>query len=187
VVDAPPYVPLWVKSAYSFLEGASTPDQLVTRAHGLALPAVALTDRDGVYGVVRAHVRAKALGLPLVLGAQVTSEAGDVVLLARDRAGWASLTTLLTTGRGRSPKGESLVHVDELKKSARGTIALAPSPALLTALRESHGDALYALCARHLRDDERAPERRLREAARRLDVPVVAANEVLYHDRAQRA
>ena len=81
------WVPLWVKSAFSFLEGASTPDQLVETAHALGLPAIALTDRDGVYGAVRAHVRAKALGQRLIHGAEVTCEAGKVVLLAADRSG----------------------------------------------------------------------------------------------------
>ena len=52
------YVPLWCKSNYSFLEGASHPEELVEQAHGLGLPALAVTDRDGVYGIVRAHVRA---------------------------------------------------------------------------------------------------------------------------------
>jgi error-prone DNA polymerase len=54
------YVPLWVKSNYSFLEGASHPDELVTQAAELGLPALALTDRDGVYGIVRARVAALA-------------------------------------------------------------------------------------------------------------------------------
>ena len=66
------YVPLWCKSHFSFLEGASRPDELVEQAHAFGLPALALTDRDGVHGVVRAHVRARALGLSLVLGAEVT-------------------------------------------------------------------------------------------------------------------
>ena len=53
------YVPLWCKSNFSFLEGASRPDELVEEAYRLGLPAIALTDRDGVYGVVRAHVKAR--------------------------------------------------------------------------------------------------------------------------------
>ena len=51
------YVPLWVKSNFSFLEGASHPDELVEQAHALGLGAIALTDRDGVHGIVRAHMR----------------------------------------------------------------------------------------------------------------------------------
>ena len=63
---------LWVKSNFSFLEGASHPDELVATAHAQGHRALALTDRDGVYGLVRAHVEATKLGLPLICGAQVT-------------------------------------------------------------------------------------------------------------------
>ena len=70
------YVPLWCKSNFSFLEGASHPDELVERAHALGLPALALSDRDGVHGVVRAHVKARELGVSLIVGAEIT--VGDV-------------------------------------------------------------------------------------------------------------
>ena len=79
------YVPLWCKSNFSFLEGASHPDELVERAHALGVPALALTDRDGVPGVVRAHVKARELGVSLIVGAEVTigdddpADAGTVV------------------------------------------------------------------------------------------------------------
>ena len=53
------YVPLWCKSHYSFLEGASSPEELVAKAQDLGLPALALTDRDGLYGAVRAHLEAR--------------------------------------------------------------------------------------------------------------------------------
>ena len=81
------YVPLWCKSNFSFLEGASHPDELVERAHALGLPALALTDRDGVHGVVRAHVKARELGVPLIVGAEVTVGDGgpaDVEATVRD-------------------------------------------------------------------------------------------------------
>ena len=80
------YVPLWVKSNHSFLEGASFPEELVERAHALGLSAVAITDRDGVYGLVRAQMRAKELGIRIVTGAQIAVEIGadvqHVVVLA---------------------------------------------------------------------------------------------------------
>lgn len=65
------YAPLWTKSNFSFLEGASHPEELVEQAHALGLPALALTDRHGVYGVVRAHMRAQELALHLILGAEI--------------------------------------------------------------------------------------------------------------------
>ena len=59
------YVPLLVKSNFSFLEGASHPDELIIQAHALGLQAIALTDRDGVHGIVRAHMQAQERGLRL--------------------------------------------------------------------------------------------------------------------------
>ncbi|MFW6213716.1 MAG: PHP domain-containing protein, partial [Spirochaetota bacterium] len=71
------YVPLWVKSNYSFLEGASHPDELVEQAAALGLPAIAITDRDGVYGIVKAHKAAKERGIKLIVGSEITVELGD--------------------------------------------------------------------------------------------------------------
>ena len=140
------YAPLWSKSHFSFLEGASHPDELVEQAHAFGLPALALTDRDGVHGAVRAHVRARALGLSLVLGAEMTVGAEDragatgdappepatdtppvsstCVLLATDRTGYANLCRLITTGRLRRPKGASCVTWREVCARAAGLIAL---------------------------------------------------------------
>ena len=66
------YAPLWCKSNFSFLEGASHAEELVEEAHRLGMRSIAVTDRDGVYGLVRAHVKAKELGIHLVCGAQIT-------------------------------------------------------------------------------------------------------------------
>jgi error-prone DNA polymerase len=66
------YAPLWCKSNFSFLEGASHPEELVEEAHRQGLGSIAITDRDGVYGMVRAHVKARELGIRLVAGAQLT-------------------------------------------------------------------------------------------------------------------
>jgi error-prone DNA polymerase len=192
------YAALWVKSNYSFLEGASHPEELVGKAHELGLGAIAITDRDGVYGLVRAHLEAKKLGLPLVLGAQVTvvpkdecelpadgairSEArGNVVLLARDRAGYGSLTRLLSTGRLRSPKGESKVTLEELCGAAGGLVALTRTPAFLEPLRDAYGDDAFALLVRHHTAEDVRDEVELRAAALLARTPIVAGTEVLYH------
>ena len=137
---------LWCKSNFSFLEGASHPDELVEQAHALGLQALALTDRDGVHGVVRAHVKARELGVPLIVGAEVTvadavanttdatdavagtaadaAPASACVLLAANRTGYANLCRLLTAGRLRRPKGESRVTWPEVCERAEGLIAL---------------------------------------------------------------
>jgi len=186
------YVPLWVRSNFSFLEGASHPSELVERAHALGLPALALTDRDGVYGIVRAHVRAKELGLRMIYGATVTVQDHEadaprhLLLLAQDRAGYGQLCQLLSRGRARCPKGRSRVLVSELRELPPGLLALCPEPTLLPALREAFADRLYALITRHRRDDDPIHERAQRAAATACDVPVVGTTEVLYHHRARR-
>ncbi|MDQ7859945.1 MAG: error-prone DNA polymerase [Armatimonadota bacterium] len=197
------YIPLWCKSGFSFHEGASQPEELVEEAHRLGLPAVAITDRDGVYGIVEAHLKARELGVQLLVGAEVTITDGSMlVLLAADRAGYANLCRLLTAGRLRSPKGESAVTWEEVCAHAGGLIALwggersllaaeagagARDPdAVAPRLREAFGDALYAMAARHRREDEVAAEARLRARAARHGLPVVAAVEVLYHTPARR-
>lgn len=98
------YVPLWCKSNFSFLEGASHPDELVDEACRLGLPALALTDRDGVYGVVRAHLKAREVGLKLIIGSEISIDDGStIILLAQDRAGYANFCRLITKafGEGR--------------------------------------------------------------------------------------
>jgi error-prone DNA polymerase len=192
------YVPLWCKSNGSFLEGASHPEELVEQAHHLGLRALALTDRDGVYGVVRAHEKARELGVRLVVGAQVSVDDGSqIVLLAEDRAGYANLCGLLTAGRLRSPKGSSQVAWREVCERAPGLVARwggdrsrlveeRDAAEVGGALREAFGDRLYALLARHQRAEEVQQEALLRARAARLGVPVVAGSEVLYHLAARR-
>ena len=192
------YVPLWCKSNFSFLEGASHPDELVEEAHRLGLPALALTDRDGVYGVVRAHVKARELGIKMIIGAQVTTHDGStIVLLTQDRGGYANLCRLLTRGRLRSEKGECAVTWEEVCSHAPGLIALwggdqssiiaerAPEE-IAGKLRDAFADRLYGLIARHRREDEIVEEKRLRERAKRFGFSLLAGNEILYHTQARR-
>jgi error-prone DNA polymerase len=181
------YAPLYCKSNFSFLEGASHPGELVERAHKLGIESLALTDRDGVYGVVRAHVRARELGVHLILGSQVS--VGDeerIVLLAQDRGGYANLCRLLTRGRRRCAKGESRVTWSEVCEHAGGMIALWKGDGDPGVLRDAFEDRLYALVTRHRQADEALAEAALRERAGEFAIPTVAAIEVLYHNAARR-
>jgi error-prone DNA polymerase len=204
------YVPLWCKSNGSFLEGASHPEELVERAHNLGLGSIAVTDRDGVYGIVRAHVKAKEIGVHLLVGAQVTVEnllhpvnplnplnPSSIVLIACNRTGYANICRLLTLGRRRKPKGESGVSWTEVCAHAGGVMALwggdtsaivlEPDVEVIApVLREAFGDRLYAMATRHRRESEPAGEARLRARAARFTLPVAAAVEVLYHTPARR-
>ena len=192
------YAPLWCKSNFSFLEGASHPDELMEEARRLGLPALALTDRDGVYGIVRAHVKAREIGLHLIVGSEITASDGStIVLLVQERSGYADLCRLITTGRRRSSKGESAVTWDEICQHANGLIALwgggrslivgeADCEEVAGNLRDAFGDRLYAMVARHHREEEIEQEKQLRRRAARYGLSLVAATEVLYHTPGRR-
>ncbi|MDE2998145.1 MAG: error-prone DNA polymerase [Gemmatimonadota bacterium] len=190
----PPYVPLWCKSNYSFLEGASHPEELVEACRRNGLPAMALTDRNGVYGIVRAHVQALHAGIHLIAGSQIGLRDGsEILLLAQNRKGYGNLCRLLTDGHLRSSKGTCTLGLDEVCRRNPGLIALwigrggpeapeedGPEP-VLERLKTVFGDRLYILLARHRRAEEILREIRLRELADRFGLPTVAAVEVLYH------
>ncbi len=193
------YVPLWVKSNYSFLEGASHPDELVEEVHRLGLPTLALTDRDGVYGMVRAYVAAREQGVKVIVGSEVTlADDSTILLLAQTRRGYGNLCRLLSVGRLRSPKGESRVEWSEVCSRAQDLVAVLPCGKSVLArddhariirdLRDAFGSdrRLYLLAARHKEAHERALERELRNRATTFDIPVVAGSEVLYHTRERR-
>ncbi len=180
-------VPLWCKSNYSFLEGASFPDELVEAAYELGCPAIAITDRDGVYGVVRAYEKAKALGIKLIVGSEVTLDDGaTLVLLAMTRRGYANLCQLLTLGRMRCEKGRSEVSRAEVAAHAEDLIALWTLDGPHEALQPAFGDRLYGLIARHFLPEDVDTEAAQRARAKALGVPLVAAPEVLYHHSSKR-
>src|SRR5438445_12556350 len=93
------YAELRCKTNFSFLTGASHPDELVARAAGLAYAALAVTDVNSLAGVVRAHVAAKEKGLKLLIGAEITpADAPAVLLYAPDIAVYGRLSRLITRG-----------------------------------------------------------------------------------------
>ena len=185
-----PYVPLWCKSNSSFLEGASHPEELVEEAYRLGLPSLAITDRDGVYGIVRAHLKALELGVHLIIGSQITIDDGaTIVLLVESHEGYRNLCQLVTKGRLRSEKGNSSVSWTEVAEHQRGLLALWTSSTgegPLDLLKEAFGARLFALATRHRLDVDIPFEKRLREHAARFGIPIVAGMEVLYHHRERR-
>jgi error-prone DNA polymerase len=119
------YAELHCVTNFSFQRGASHPDELVNRAVALGYHALAITDRHSLAGVVRAHVAAKAVGLELLIGAEIPLEdAATVVLLAVDRAGYGELSKLLTLGRRRAEKGSCTLFQKDLEDHARGLVAI---------------------------------------------------------------
>lgn len=187
------YVPLWCKSNYSFLEGASHPEELVETACRLGLPSMALTDRNGVYGVVRALEASRALSMPYLIGSEVTvGPESTLVLLARNREGYASLCSLVTEGHRGRPKGESLVTWPQIAGHGENLIALwrpegplAPRETEGAVLAEAFSGRAYAMVTRHRWTGDPLQERQTLDAARRFGLPPVAVTEVLYHDSAR--
>ena len=121
----PPYAELHCITNFSFLRGASHPEELIERAKALGYAALAVTDECSVAGAARAHFAAKEAGLPLVIGSELTLD-DDVrlVLLATDRASYGNLTQLITRGRRQAKKGTYA-----LMASCRSAVSVAHCPA----------------------------------------------------------
>src|SRR5271169_2275375 len=105
-----PYAELDVVSNFSFLRGASHPDELVNRAAELGYTAIGITDVNSLAGIVRAHQAAKQAGIKLCIGARLRfADAPDVLVWVENRAGYANLCRLLTVGKRRTEKGSCVL------------------------------------------------------------------------------
>jgi error-prone DNA polymerase len=119
------YVELHACSAFSFLRGGSFPEQLAEVAAELEMPAIALCDRNGVYGAQRFSVAAREKGVRPILGAELSMEDGAILpVLVENRAGYKNLCELLTRAHLRSKKGKCTVRWAELPQFAKGLIPL---------------------------------------------------------------
>jgi error-prone DNA polymerase len=131
----PPYLEFAVASNFSFLRGASHPEELMVQAAHAGLAGIGLTDRNSVAGVVRAHLTKREHDLPLAYhpGARLVFADGtpDILAYPRDRAGWGRLTRLLTLGNLRAEKGECILTRDDLIAHVFGLeLVVLPSPRL---------------------------------------------------------
>jgi error-prone DNA polymerase len=122
------YAELHCRTNFSFIEGASHADELVSRAIELGYSALAITDRHSLAGVVRAHAAAKDSDLKLLIGAElVPTDATPIVLLATDRAAYGRLARLITLGRRRAPKGECELTIEDVAQHSAGLLAVVQS------------------------------------------------------------
>ncbi|HEY1786042.1 MAG TPA: PHP domain-containing protein, partial [Pirellulales bacterium] len=176
------YAELHCKTNFSFLEGASHPDELVARAAALGYQALAVTDRNTLAGVVRAHAAARQYGLPLVIGAEITpDDAPPVVLWTTDRASYGRLSRLITLGRRRAPKGEFQVSLADVAAHAEGLLAGVVSPPgeladldSLARYRQCFGDRCHLLAELFLDGDDHQRLDRLAHRAHEAGLPLVA-------------
>jgi len=119
------YIELHARSAFSFLRGASAPEHLAKAAATLELPALALCDRDGLYGAPRFFGCAREVGIRSIVGAELTMEDQTVLpVLVESRRGYQNLCRLLTRAHLRSEKGKASSRWDELPEFAEGLVAL---------------------------------------------------------------
>jgi error-prone DNA polymerase len=190
------YAELQVTSNFSFLRGASHPEELVEHARALGLAALALTDRNSLAGVVRAHLAARELGLRFLVGCRLDlTDAPSLLCWPTDRPAYARLSTLLTLGKRRAAKGRCELTLADVLAHAEGQVfALLPTElpdaALadhLRNLRQSLGPDLYLAVSHLYRGDDAARIERLAELARWHRVPLLATNDVHYHHPERRA
>ena len=138
---AVPYAELHCHSNFSFLDGASHPEELAEEAARLGLEALALTDHDGFYGVVRFAEAARAVGLPTVFGAELTlgvtrpqngepdPEGHHLVVLADGPEGYAALAAAISRGQMAGEKGAPRFHLDDAGRRRRRTGWCSPAAA----------------------------------------------------------
>jgi error-prone DNA polymerase len=188
------YVELRCRSAFSFLEGASLPEDLVARAAALGHDTIAIGDCDGVYGAPRTFKAARAAGLRAIVGADVATDDGRLYLLAVDRRGYRNLCRLITKRSLGARHDTHQLGWNDLEEHAAGLIALATGGAgrVLGACEESsvrpildrfrtvfgRDNGFYVEIHRHLDRDQERLTRRLVALARATGVPLVATNDV---------
>lgn len=208
------YVELHARSAFSFLEGASLPEQLAKRCGELQIPALALLDRDGVYGAPRMHQAAKAEKIRAHVGAEVTlansllkGTKRDVryPLLAQTQKGYQNLCRLITQYKAREKeKGHGLTTPDEVREYSQDLVCLTggeEGPLAAALLRGGKEEArreiealvsifgkqsVYVELQRHFDRDEEYRNRAALEIAESLELPILATNGVGYAESKQR-
>jgi error-prone DNA polymerase len=192
------YAELHAWSNFTFLEGGSHPEELIDRAAELELAAIALTDRDGLYGTVRFASRARQRGVDAIVGSELTFEDGaHIVLLVEDARGYANLCELISAAQMRGSKGDARLLLEDFAGRTDGLIALSggrfgrveralarddPRAAAEEAdrLRSLFGERFHLELQQHLTLEETQRNLRLVQLARERHVACVATNAVAY-------
>src|SRR2546421_11960980 len=193
------YVELHCHSAFSFLDGASLPDELVAAALELEYEALALTDHNSVSGSMEFAVSARALGLRPIHGAEIDLDDGrHLTLLVQDSEGWSNLCQILTRAHAHTrekpgpPSGPS-VALNDVLDHAEGLVCLSgcalrgvhDEPSLRRLLDAFGPQRMRIELQRPFLRDDRARNRRLEELASRLGIACVASGNAHAHTRAR--
>ena len=195
--ELPEYAELHCLSNFSFLRGASHPHELVEQAAALGYSALALTDECSLAGLVRAHQAAKAAGLKLIVGSEMTIVDGlKLVFLAQNREGYGNLSALITLARRRAEKGEYRLQLHDLNaispNGAMPDCLVIWLPGATPDVADGHwlaerfpGRAWIAL-ELHAGPDDEARLATLQALSQACGLPLVAAGDVHMHVRARR-
>jgi len=190
------YTELQVTTNFSFLRGASHPEELVERAAALGYTAIAITDRNSFAGVVRAHIAGKKYGIRIIPACRLDLLDGPSLLAyPTDMDAYGRLSTLLTVGNLRAEKGDCHLNKADVYAHSEGMKFIAIPPDKLTATfelepsfvqhmgeyREVFGDHFALGATRTYRGDDAKKLFRLRQLCQRLDMPMVTLGDVHYH------
>src|SRR5258708_21328949 len=135
------FMELHAQSAFSFLEGAEHPEAFAAEAARLDMPAIALGDREGVYGAARLARAATKAGVKPIVGSEITLADGSrLPLLVEDREGYQNLCRLITRMKLGAPKGSAALALDDLEPSTEGLVCLTGGARGPLALRLAAGD-----------------------------------------------
>lgn len=194
----PEYAELSAVSHFSFLRGASAPESLVAQATALGYHALALTDECSLAGIVRAHVEAKKTGLKLLVGSELritpkTHESFRIILLAQNREGYGNLCETITRGRMQAPKGQYLLHPDDVLAQHCLAILL-PDHFTTPQELDQRLQWLKTACPERAwvgvsylhRGHERSLNQQLEYAANHHALPCVAIGQVEMHKRSRK-
>ncbi len=199
------FTELLCRSSFSFLRGASHPEEMVERAKELELEAVALCDRDGLYGSVRALRASQELGQRVIVGAELTvgeplqdREPPLLALLVETHRGYQSLCRLLSLAHAGREKGTSALRLEWLERHSEGLWAVVPAPrrpgdestpppALLQAVRDVFGGRGFLAAHRHRDGFDRERVAAVEGWSRQYGLEVVASARPLFHEPSRKA
>jgi error-prone DNA polymerase len=189
------FAELCAKTNFSLLMGASHPEEMVKAAYEKGLHALAIADRGGLYGSVRAHQAAKRLGQRYIVGATVPlgvdAEHGEATVLAENHEGYRNLCRLLTRAHAGRPRDEALLDPEELARHADGLFLIVPVPATdasqfahdvkLGLQKDAFGRQAFLATSRKLAPDDCLRESCATSLSRAFGLPMIATASPLYH------
>ena len=195
------YTELQVTTNFSFLRGASHPEELVEHAVKLGYSEIAITDRNSFAGIVRAHAAAKKNGIRIIVGCRLDLLDGlSLLAYPTNIKAYSQLSNLLTLGNRRAEKGECHLYKSDVYQYSKDVKFIVLPPAELNNLfefdssftkslneyQEAFGDNFYIAASRRYNGDDSKYLFRLTQLSSQLNIPVVATNDVHYHEPARR-